>query len=497
VAPWKQVLLAAIPVATVFGLIGTRRVPAWGAALVGALVAMFLSVVAWSLPPGVAAAAAAQGAATGLFPITYIVFASLLLYNLTTVAGWAARLRESLARVAEDRHFLLLLLGFGLAAFLDATAGFLTPVTVATALLAGLGVPAIEAAAYTLVASSMPAVFGAMGIPVLVMADVAGVPLLPLARAQAAVAAGAFLLFPLWLTAGFGGRAAVRRLWPEALAAGMAYGAALWWTASRVSPYVAGVAAAVASLLAMGAVRSLRARGPRPGAREVWAMARPWWPYWILVALVTVWAVPMVSRFLGAATFAVPVPLRPGASWRVDLLASPGTAVLAATLVVALAGGASRRELGAAVRLTASQVRWPLVTTMGMLALAQVMGASGMTEALGQSLARSGDAFPFLSPFLSWLGAAIAGSNTVSHALLGRVQAVTASNLHLDPMRVLAFAGIAAPLGKMVAPQVIAAAAAAARIGSGEARLLKVGLVHGLLGTLLVGLAALVVGGRP
>lgn len=481
----------------VFLLIGTRRAPAWAAALLGALGAVALAVTAWSLPVPVALAAAVQGAATGLFPITYIVFAALLLFNFTTVSGAAARLRDSLAHVARDRDFLLLLLGFGLAAFLDSTAGFLTPVTVVTALLAGLGVPALEAAAYTLVASSMSAAFGAMGIPVLVLADVSGVPLLPFVRAHAAVAAGVFALFPLWLTAAFGGGAALRRIWPESLAAGVAYAAVLWWTATHVSLHVAGVAAAVASLLAIGAARSLRPRGSRPGPGALWAMARPWWPYWVLLGVVTLWAVPRVSRILGAATIAVPVPLRPGQAWRVDLLASPGTAVLAATALVAVASRATRAQLGAALRLTLSQVRLSLVTTVAMLALAQVMSASGMTAALGQSLAGAGGAFPFVSPFLSWTGAAVGGSNTVSNALLGRLQAVTAAHLHLDPVSVLAFAGVAAPLGKMVAPQVIAAAAAAGGVQGGESRLLRVSLFHSLLWTTGVGLAALLHGGVP
>ena len=105
----------------------------------------------------------------------------------------------------------------------------------------------------------MPPVFGAMGIPVLVAADVARVPLEPFARVQAAVAAVVFAGFPAYLTLAFGGRAAMRRLWPESLAAGLAYSVVLWWTVTRVSLYPAAMAAALAALLAIGSVRRLRA----------------------------------------------------------------------------------------------------------------------------------------------------------------------------------------------------------------------------------------------
>ncbi len=311
-APWARALLAAAPLAPVFLLIGSRRVAAWKASLVGALLAAGLATTAWALPWRTTLASFGYGVATGLFPIVYIVFGSLLLHHLTVVTGWAARLREGLVRVAEDRHLLLLILGFGFAAFLDATAGFLTPVTVGTALLCGLGVPALEAASYTLVAASLPPIFGAMGVPVLVLADVARVPLAPLARTQAAVAAVLFAGFPAYLTLAFGGRAALRRLWPESLAAGLAYSAALWWTVTRVSPTAAALAGSVATLFAIGAVRALRARANRPGAGELWRTTAPWWPYWVLMGTVTVWSIPTVSRVLGRLTLTVPIPAMDG-----------------------------------------------------------------------------------------------------------------------------------------------------------------------------------------
>ena len=485
--PWARALLAASPVAVVFLLIGSRRVAAWKASIAGAVLALGLGTTVWALPWRSALAAAGYGMATGLFPIVYIISGSLLLYHVTVVTGWAARLRGSLAHIAEDRHLLLLLVGFCFAAFLDSTAGFLTPVTVATALLCGLGVPALEAASYTLVAASLPPIFGAMGIPVLVLADVAQVPLAPLARVQAAVAAVLFAGFPAYLMFAFGGRAVLRRLWPESLAAGLAYSAALWWTVTRLSLYPAALAGAVASLFAIGGVRILRATGHRPRLRDLWATATPWWPYWVLMGAVTCWSLPVVSRALGRLTFTVPVPALEGMAWRADMLASPGTAILVATGVVVIAGRATGAQVREALGLMTAQVRHPLVNTLAMLALAQVMNASGMTAAVAGSLAGSDGAFPFLSPFLSWLGGAIAGSNTVSNALLGRVQAVAASQLGMDPVSVLAFAGAGAALGKMAAPQVVSAVAATAGIVGSEGRLLGVGLRHGLLWTGFVG----------
>ena len=217
----------------------------------------------------------------------------------------------------------------------------------------------------------------------------------------------------------------------------------------------------------------------------------PWWPYWVLMACVVAWSLPAVAAALNRFTWRVSVPHLEGLTWRIDLLASPGTAILLGTVLVALIGSIRRDQIASAVRLSNRQIAYPLVNMLAMFALAQVMNASGMTRSLGVAVASTGHAFPLLSPFLSWLGAAIAGSNTASNALLGRLQSLTAAHLGLEPTLALAFAGAAAPLGKMVAPQVISAAAAAGSLGAAEGRLLRIGLFHSLAWTSVIGIAGL------
>lgn len=479
---------AALPVLVVFALIASRRVPAWRAALGGAALAFLVATTAFGLPPRAAMAAGLYGVATGLFPIVYIVAGSVLLYQLTVVSGWAERLRASLVHLMDDRQLVLLLIGFGFAAFLDSTAGFLTPVTVGTALLAGVGVPALEAAAYTLVASSLPPIFGAMGIPVVVLSDVAGVPLQPLARAQAAIAAVLSVAFPAWLTLAFGGVQALRRLWRPALAAGVAYSAALWWTATLVSLYAAALAASLAALAAV-IVAAPASRATGGARRRLRDAATPWWPYAILMVVVLLWSLPPVARALGRLTVLVPVPALPGTTWRLDVVASPGTAIAVAVALFVVAGGLSAGHLRDAAAASARQLRLPVVNMLAMFALAQIMNASGMMHALGAAVAGTGEVFPLVSPYLSWLGAGITGSNTASNALLGRLQSATALELGLDPIRTAALAGAAAALGKMIAPQVIAAAVAAGDLPGAEGRLLRVGVLHGVLWTGAIGVA--------
>ena len=211
------------------------------------------------------------------------------------------------------------------------------------------------------------------------------------------------------------------------------------------------------------------------------------------MACVVGWSLRPVARALNRFTWTLQVPTLPGMTWRLDLIASPGTAIVVTSLLVAVLSRARAAQCVAAIRLSTRQVGLPLVNMLAMFALAQVMNVSGMTSTLGASVASTGTAFAFFSPFLSWLGAAIAGSNTASNALLGRLQSVTAGQLGLEPVLALAFAGAAAPLGKMVAPQVISAATAAGNVPGAEGRLLRTGLWHSLLWTSALALTDLAV----
>jgi lactate permease len=300
--------------------------------------------------------------------------------------------------------------------------------------------------------------------------------------------AAVMAVIPLWLTATFGGARALRRLWLPALAAGLAYGGALLWTTRHLGFHAAALAASVASLAAVGLVRYRPGPATRPAALA--RLAAPWWPYGVLMAVVFAWSTPALARGLGGLTVSLPFPALPGTSWRLELLASPGTAILGAVALVALLARTGLAALGTAVGLTARQLRLPVISMLSMFALAQVMNHGGMTRALGLTAARAGSAFPAVSPFVSWLGAAISGSNTASNALLGRLQATTAAQLGLDPLWLLALAGVAAPLGKMVAPQILAAAAAAGSLPGGEGRLLRVGLLQSLVWTAVLAAAA-------
>ncbi len=105
---------------------------------------------------------------------------------------------------------------------------------------------------------------------------------------------------------------------------------------------------------------------------------------------------------------------------------------------------------------------------------------------LSTAVANTGTLFPLLSPYLSWLGAASIGSNTAANAIWGQLQATTAAHLDLSSIKIVALAGVVAPLGKMVAPQILAAVIGVGQMVGQEGRLSRLGLFHSLVWVTIV-----------
>ena len=102
----------------------------------------------------------------------------------------------------------------------------------------------------------------------------------------------------------------------------------------------------------------------------------------------------------------------------------------------AVAASCSRvkpRQVVGAYKATFRQLSSRCVTIAAMLGLAYLMNYSGMTSTLGLVLAATGDAFPFFSAVLGWLGVFLTGSDTSANALFGNLQVVTANALGPEP----------------------------------------------------------------
>ncbi|GAB2872571.1 hypothetical protein GCM10027074_45260 [Streptomyces deserti] len=273
--------------------------------------------LAYRMPLGQTRSSAAQGAAFGLFPILWIVVNALWVYRMTVRTRHFDILRRSFGRLSDDPRIQALVVAFCFGALLEALAGFGAPVAICSVMLVALGFEPVRAAVVALVANTAPVAFGAMGTPVVTLAQVTGLPLDSVASVVGRQTPLLALVVPLVLVGLVDGRRGLRETWVPALACGAAFAVAQFAAANHVSAQLAVIAAALAGAGALVAVpharvpatESVRAsvltgvrseeldeHDPRPEVVRAYA------PYALVVAIFSVAQIPAVKDWLAGAT---------------------------------------------------------------------------------------------------------------------------------------------------------------------------------------------------
>jgi len=121
-----------------------------------------------------AGVSAVFGAAYGLMPIGWIILNVIFLYQLTVEKGYFDILKSSIGAVTRDRRLQLLLIAFSFGAFFEGAAGFGTRLQFTGAILIGLGFRPLGASGLSLIANTAPVAYGALGTPVIALAELLG-----------------------------------------------------------------------------------------------------------------------------------------------------------------------------------------------------------------------------------------------------------------------------------------------------------------------------------
>src|SRR3954451_4598437 len=167
-------IAAALPVVTLLLLIASNKVKAHLAAVIALVVANAVAIFLFTMPSGMSLRATVLGVATGFFPIGWIVLNVIFLYRLTVETGRFETLQRAIGGVTPDRRLQLLLIAFAFGAFFEGASGFGTPVAVTGAILIGLGFSPLAASGLSLIANTAPVAYGALGTPVITLAQVTG-----------------------------------------------------------------------------------------------------------------------------------------------------------------------------------------------------------------------------------------------------------------------------------------------------------------------------------
>lgn len=501
-------LVAALPVLSVVLLLGVMRRPAWQAALAGLVVGVVVAVGPWQMPVPLAVQSILHGAVFALWPVMWLVFNGLLLYNIAVRSGRFDAFRSwMLANLPNDRRVVLVVAGFCFGALLEGVAGFGCPVAITSSLLILVGFPAIEALVFALIFNTTPVAFGGLGIPVTVLGAVTDLPAPTLAAMIGRQLPIIGLILPFYVMALYGGWRSVRALWPMLLVAGASFGSVQFLASNFINYTLTDVLSALASLIVTVLfVRAWRI-APDPAYLIETTPSRSsngpasvplWhgWVPWLLVAVtVIVWGSLQLSA-RGQLNIAWPnlhnairITLyhdRPYAAiWTFQPLAT-GTAVLVASLITCVLFRVLPAAFFGCVAQTVRQIWLAAITVMLIIALAYLMNYSGLAYTLGLAAASTGRLFLVFSPFLGWIAVALSGSDASGNALFGNLQVVAAKQLNLNPILVAATNSSGGVMGKMISPQNLATGAALTQLKGQEGLVFARTFVHSIVLTLLL-----------
>jgi lactate permease len=307
-------LVALVPVALLLILLAVFRMTAWLATLIGSLVTLLLALIVWRVPIGVGVKSYVYGAATGVWAVDWITLWGVVLFNTLLLTGTFAHFQKWLISVAtKDVRVQTMLLAWAFGALLEGLVGFGYPWAVVAPMLIALGIRDLDAIRVAAIANNAPVSYGALGVPIISLAAVTGLPLMALSASIGKIVALLALLPPWVLIYLVAGRRGFKGAWPLAVVGSLGYIAGQFPVSQYLGPYlpdVTGSLVCFASLLLLLKVWHPEvplAYGGVPVPEEERAVSdhhglsfgevfRSWLPFLILIVVVVLWTGPWCRR---------------------------------------------------------------------------------------------------------------------------------------------------------------------------------------------------------
>ncbi|MGF6968248.1 lactate permease [Paraburkholderia sp. WC7.3g] len=499
-------IVAALPIIAVLALLGWARRPAWQASLAGLIIGLIVAIFVWQFPVGLALNSVAAGVVFACWPVMWIVFTAILLYNIAQRSGRFAAFRLwMIDNLPNDRRIVLVVVGFSFGALLEGISGFGTPVAITSSLLIMLGFPTLEALTFSLIFNTAPVAFGALGVPITVLGAVTHLPSDTLAKMVGRQLPFFAVLLPFYVIGVYAGFRNMLRIWPVLLVSGVSFALTQFVVSNFVNYSLTDVLSSLISLILT--VAFLRVW--KPAADPKFAInvdrindvrgkiggVQGWYPWIIVSVVVIIWTLARIFTIgdikvpwpgLDKAVFITLYNTPYGAIWDFQPLAT-GTAILVAALITAFVVRLSPAEFGKSISDTWVQTRIAILTVATIVGLAYLMNYSGLNYTLGLGVASVGPLFPLVSAFLGWVAVFLSGSDTSGNALFGNLQVVAANQLNLNPVLMAATNSSGGVMGKMISPQNISTGVATTELKGKEGIVFARTFKHSILLTVLLG----------
>ena len=513
-------LVALIPIIFFFLALAVFRMKGHYAAIITLALSMVVAVFGFEMPVNMVFASAEYGFLFGLWPIAWIIVASVFLYKLTVKSGQFEIIRNSIIKITEDQRIQVILIGFSFGAFLEGAAGFGAPVAITAAILVGLGFKPLYAAGLCLIANTAPVAFGALGVPIIVAGQVTGIDAFTIGAMAGRQLPLLSLIIPFWLVAMMDGWKGIKEVWPAALVAGASFAISQYLTSNFIGPELPDVTSAIVSIVATtvflkywkpkNVMKTVELGDVVQSTYSTGQIVKAWSPFLILSVIVTIWTTTWFKAFfakgqiLASTIFKFefsaihnmifkmpPIVSEPKAFdvvYTFNPISATGTAIFLTAIITLFIFRLNISTATKTMGETLFELKWAIVSIGMVLGFAFVMNYSGMSSTMALVLANTGFLFPFFSPFLGWLGVFLTGSDTSSNALFCGLQQQTAQQLGLNETLMVAANTTGGVTGKMISPQSISIACASTGIVGKESDLFRFTVKHSLILVVIMGL---------
>jgi lactate permease len=525
-------LVASLPLFVLLVGIPLLMKPAYKVAIVAWAVTVLAAILFFGFPAQLTLRAALQGGLTGIFPIMYIPFGALVVYNTLKTTGWMGKMQDAMANLTVDRRAQALLIAFAFGAFMEAICGFGAPVAIPASILVGLGYNPMMAALVCLVANTGPVPFGSLAIPTVTLAKTTGLDLMKLSQMTGRFMAPVGFLMAFATIYAMSRTKGIKGSLGCILVTGLSFSITLFLVSNFVGAELAAVLAALVCLTCTAIYLKFqkkvepwlfegeRLSDSRPKDFNPKEMFLSWLPYLLLAILVIFVNLPATKGYFngsGAGWEWMLVKAQiynPGKFYTFAWLQTPGSIMLISGLIacpfLGIRFGTFGQQFGKTFRqmipsfiavaciLSISEVMnigLPILDPKTKLAVWGVVGVKqiSMVATLANSIISvvSRQVYPALAPIFGTIGVFLTGSNTSSNALFGNLQKLTAQGMGLSEI-LMASAGSAGSIaGKMISPQSIVIAAAAVGLAGKEGLIMRQTIKYVIPYLIIVGLMSL------
>ncbi|MCX7951351.1 MAG: L-lactate permease [Clostridiales bacterium] len=469
-------IIALLPILWLIISLSVFKITGYKASIVALLLTSVTSLAFFNFNITNLSTSILEGFVMGLWPIMIVIIASIFTYNVTVYTKAMEKIKEMLSNITEDKRIQVLIIAWAFGGFLEAIAGYGTAVAIPASILIALGFDPIFSAVICLIANTVPTAFGAVGIPVITLSQVTNLSVNTLSYFITLQLTIFIILIPFILvimtTRNIKGIKGVGFI---AFMSGLSFALPQIFVAKYLG---AELPALIGSILSLITTIYLARRKSRISYNiDIREAIISWMPY-ILVFILVLATSPIIkplNQFLGHYKTLIYIYSGENAKpYIIKWLTTPGLYILIAGFIGGLIQGANVREIYGVLVKTLKQLSKSTITVLTIVAMAKVMGYSGMIQTIAAEIvSMTGSFYPIISPIIGAIGTFVTGSDTSSNLLFGQLQRDAALNLKLNEFWLVAANTSGATAGKMISPQSIAIATSATGLMGSEGKILN------------------------